>query len=236
VFNKKKFLSLSLRLQHKKAAEQLQLFHKTKNRALFSHYQQLASWLDLPPIDASFPSLSDRHHFHLKKAFASIRESQFLTEQHDCLSKTPYLPVAIYLENLRSAHNVGSILRTVEAFRLGTVYFSPSTPGISHRKVIATAMGTAPLVPYRENVFLQDLPPPLIAVETVSYASSYAAFPFPPSFSLLFGNEAYGLKSETVKQADYVIQIPLLGGKNSLNVSCALAIVAAEVRKQFPDP
>jgi len=231
VFNKRKFLSLSLRQQHKKAAELLRLFHEYGEELQFAHYKQMESWLGLPPIDLSFPSLADRYHFHLKHASINLKEHNFLIRQFDSLSDIPYLPIAIYLENLRSGHNVGSILRTTEAFRLGTVYFSPSTPGIDNKKVSDASMGAAKLVPHRDNASIKDLPRPLIALETVENAPSYFDFTFPESFSLLIGNEEYGLKPETVKQASAVIQIPLLGSKNSLNVSCAFAIIAAQVRK-----
>ena len=231
MFNKRKFLSLTLRKQHKKAAELLRLFHERRLTEHFKHYQKLCTWLGLPPVDTLFPALADRYHYHLKEASISLKEHNFLIQRFDSLSETPYLPLAIYLENLRSGHNVGSILRTVEAFRLGTVYFSPTTPGTDNKKVIDAAMGVAKYIPHKKNAALSDLPRPLIALETVENAPSCFEFDFPGSFSLLLGNEEYGLHPETVEQADAVTQIPLLGSKNSLNVSCAFAIIAAQVRQ-----
>jgi len=233
VFNKRKFLSLSYKQQHKKAAELLRAFYEKEEEELLTHYRDLESWLSLPPINSAFPCLADRYHFHLKEASFSLQEHNFLVKRFDSLVEIPYLPVAIYLENLRSGHNVGSILRTVEAFRLGTVYFSEQTPGIANKKVSDAAMGVAPYVPHQTCTSIKQLPSPLIALETIESAPFYFDFSFPKSFSLLLGNEEYGLKRETVEKADHVIQIPLRGSKNSLNVACAFAIIAAEVHKQL---
>ena len=64
--------------------------------------------------------VSDRFHFHLKEAGVSLQEHRFLptVEKGDKDSPAQALPVGIYLEKIRSAHNVGSILRTAEAFAL----------------------------------------------------------------------------------------------------------------------
>ena len=236
MFSQRKFLSLPHRQQHKKAAQLLRSYHEKGDPAYLTQYRELESCLKLTPLDISFSSIADRYHFHLKEASVSLKEHNFLIRRFDTLSDIDYLPLAIYLENLRSGHNVGSILRTVEAFRLGTVHFSPTTPGIENKKVADAAMGVASFVPHKANSTLQDLPRPLIALETVENAPSYFDFEFPETFSLLVGNEEYGLNPETVKQADIILQIPLLGSKNSLNVSCAFAILAAEIRKQWALP
>lgn len=235
-FNQRKFLSLPYKLQHKKAAELLRLYHEKGENTCFSHYLKLASWLSLPPISSEFSSIADRYHFHLKEATLSLKEHDFLVRRFDSLTDAPYLPIAIYLENLRSGHNVGSILRTVEAFRLGTVYFSEQTPNIQNKKVVEAAMGVASYIPHQTCHALEELPSPLIAIETVEGAPSYFDFDFPETCSLLLGNEEYGLKAETLKKADHVIQIPLLGSKNSLNVACAFAIIAAQVRARLSRP
>ena len=94
-------------------------------------------------------------------------------------------------------------------------------------------MGTETIVPVYQGD-LSNLKKPLIALETVENAPSIYDFSFPETFSLLLGNEEYGLKEKTLRQADHIVQIPLLGSKNSLNVANAFAIVAGEIsRKNF---
>ncbi len=54
------------------------------------------------------------------------------------------------------------------------------------------------------------------------------------SFTLLLGNEETGLSAHALSQADIILKIPMFGYKNSLNVGCAFAIVANQVRIQHP--
>ena len=223
MFTKKKFLSLSPESQHKKAAEFLRA------------YLELSKHLELPDLKEDFPSLSDRYHLHLKKTQHGLKEHNLLypVQKKDGSAKQkPFLPTYIYLENLRSAYNVGQIIRTTEAFRLGTVIFSVDTPPPENEKVKKASMDTWNKVPCLKNKNLKDLPSPLIALETSPDAPDIHDFKFPETFTLLLGNEEYGIKEETLKHADYIVKIPLVGNKNSLNVAAAYAIVAAEIRRQ----
>ena len=229
-FTEKKFLSLPLKKQHKKAGEHLRLLFDSQK--IDSPYRQMEEWLHLPPLPNKQEAIADRFHLHMRTANISLKEHHLLVKRYDSLSTTPYGSIGIYLENLRSAHNVGSILRTVEAFRLGTVYFSDTTPFNDHPKVLSTAMGVAAHVPCSRQT-VEDLPGPLIAIETVESAPSLFEFPFPKTFTLLLGNEEYGLSKNTLEKADHIVQIPLLGSKNSLNVSCAFAIIAAHLCNQL---
>lgn len=229
-FTEKKFLSFPLKKQHKKASEHLRLLFDLQK--IDPTYRQMEEWLHLPPIPNKQEAIADRFHLHIRAANISLKEHHLLVKRYDSLSTTPYGSIGIYLENLRSAHNVGSILRSVEAFRLGTVYFSDTTPFADHPKVISTAMGAASHVPCGRKT-LEALPRPLIALETVESAPSIFEFPFPKTFTLLVGNEEYGLSKNTLEKADHIVQIPLPGSKNSLNVSCAFAIIAAHLCNQF---
>ena len=229
-FTQNKFLSMPLRRQHKYAGEYLRDLY---DKGVIDHqYRQMESWLELPPLSTNQEAMADRFHLHMKTAAVSIQEHHLLVKRYDQISTAPYGTVGVYLEGLRSAHNIGSILRTVEAFRLGPVYFSTSTPFADHPKVIKTAMGTASHVPC-ERKNLEDLPKPLIALETVEGAPSLFDFTFPKAFTLLLGNEEYGLSKKAIERADHVVKISLLGSKNSLNVACAFAIAAAQLCNNF---
>jgi len=219
---------MSLRRQHKHAGEHLRLLFK--KGTIDKHYRLMEELLGLPSLPLALEEIADRFHHHMEMAAVSLCEHNFLVNRFDSLSDVPFGTVGIYLENLRSAYNIGSILRTVEAFRLGPVYFSENTPYADHPKVIKTAMGATALVPcYKKE--LEELPKPLIALETVENAPSLFDFELPAAFTLLLGNEEYGLSKKALEEASQVVQIPLLGSKNSLNVSCALAIVAAQFSK-----
>lgn len=222
--SKPKYLSLTATQQHKLAAKLL----REKN---LSTYRNIEEWLQLNPLSDSFESQSNRYHYHIEQAGLSLKEHQFLPKvtTQDSPSSVPYLPVHIYLDSLRSAFNVGSIMRTTEALRLGTLYFSEKTPLPSHKQVQDAAMGAEPPTKQKN---LSTLPKPIIAIETVENATPLPSFTFPKCFTLILGNEEFGISEKNLAQADAFISIPLCGEKNSLNVANAFAIVAYEIRKQ----
>jgi tRNA G18 (ribose-2'-O)-methylase SpoU len=238
-FTKRKFLQLELTHQHKKCSELLRQCYNLllqKQSCSFEIYQQWLSWMKLLPFESiDLKTLADRYHWHLTQAGQSLREHNLLPQIRtgDRVARADYLPIAIYLDNVRSAYNVGSILRTCEALRIGRVYFSQHTPDACHEKVQRTAMGAASYVPSDRNVSLNDLPRPIIALDTSDEAISIHDFLFPASFTLILGNEEYGVSDEALSIADMLVEIPLFGVKNSLNVACAFAITAAQIRRQF---
>ncbi len=229
----RKFLNLSEKSKHKYAASLIRSAYLDESK--FSLYQEIETLLLLPPIIYSKEALSDRYHAHLRIATISLKEDSFLTDvRHlDSLSNEPFLPIDIYLDSLRSAHNIGSILRTTEALRIGGIHFSEKTPFSDHPKISKSSMGTTDLVTCHKGTPLTCLKKPLIALETHKDAISLYDFTFPKSFSLLVGNEEYGLSKETLSAANHILKIPLFGSKNSINVANAFAITAAEIRRQL---
>lgn len=238
MIGKDKFLLFPPPKQHKEAARLLRFIVTApaeKAKELFKVYQKVEGYLELPAVEKSFEALSNRFHTHLRLGELRLKEHDFLPSKthFDALtSQAPFLPLFIYLDHLRSSHNVGSIVRTIEAFRLGTVVFSPQTPNFAHPKVKKTAMGALSYVKAQQTP-LAKLPRPFIALETTIDATDYFHFTFPKEpFTLFLGNEEYGLSKQILDQVDKVIKIPLIGVKNSLNVACAFAIIAAEIRRQ----
>lgn len=234
-FTKTKFLSLPTAQQHKKRAELLRQIYELNSETLLTEYNQLQSWLNEPSlVDLNREKIADRFHEHLKKAEFAVSEHQLLSsiKKNDRETAAPLWPIAIYLDQLRSAFNVGSILRTVEALSLGTVYFSQSTPNISHKQVQKAAMGTEKWMKVYSDTPLEELPKPIIALELSSYSVPLYQFIFPETFTLVLGNEEYGCSAASLAQANYLIEIPMRGRKNSLNVANAFAIVAGEIQRQ----
>ncbi len=214
-FSKQKFQSLSKGAQHKKVAETIRQYYE---------------WLgEEAPEEITPETLSNAYHHHLKEAGQQLKEHNLLprVRKGDRRERTDPLPIMIYLDHIRSAHNVGSIFRTVEAFSLGTIVLSEQTPGPENKQVCDASMGTADWVPCSRDT---ELIRPIIALETCEEATPLHDFAFPPSFTLVVGNEEYGCSKEILKQADAIVEIPLVGRKNSLNVANALAICAAQIR------
>ncbi len=236
-FTVRKFLSLPLFTQHKNCAELVRIIHEKIASGLpleadLDTYRQMLGWMnELPLSETTRKSLSDRYHYHLNLAEVKHKEHNLLPHvrtQDNQQAAAPF-PIAIYLDNIRSAHNVGSIVRTTEAFSLGTLYLSESTPSINHKQVKDAAMGADQWVQWHHNKKLDDLPRPIIALETSDDAVSIYEFSFPESFTLVIGNEEYGCSDETLRRADFIVEIPLRGRKNSLNVANAFAVAASSI-------
>jgi tRNA G18 (ribose-2'-O)-methylase SpoU len=240
-FTSKKFLSLTRASQHKKCAELVRrIYDKLRVKEDFSAdlaiYRQFLYWMKEPSLDLiTNKTLSDCYHRHNDQAGITKKEHNLLplirTGDKEVGEKN--LPIAIYLDHLRSAHNVGSIIRTMEAFSLGSLYFSADTPFINNPQVKATAMGADEWVSCYKNKSLSDLPHPIIALETSEEAKSIYDFTFPETFTLVLGNEEYGCSEEALRQTDFLLEIPLRGRKNSLNVANAFAIAASEIIRQY---
>lgn len=239
-FTKRKFIALPFQTQQNKCAELLRglydkWIHQEKWQPDWELYLQLLEWMNVF-IEPSFSieKVANRYHEHLQQARLFKREHHLLPQirKGDRPEGEEAWPIAIYLDHIRSAHNVGSIIRTVEALSLGSLYFSPQTPFITHKQVQDTAMGATQWINCYQNIELASLPRPIFVLETGQEATSLYQMIFPSTFTLVMGNEEYGCSDETLKIADELVEIPLRGHKNSLNVANAFAIVAGEISRQ----
>ena len=151
----------------------------------------------------------------------------------------PKLPVHIILDNLRSAFNVGSIIRTADCARIEQIHFCGYTAHPPNPKLQKTALGTIDYVPWRSHSSALDAVQemkqnsiPVFALETTNRSVSLWNFTFPRSCALVVGNEALGVNVETLKSADAILEIPMIGFKNSINVAVALGIALYEIQRQ----
>lgn len=143
-------------------------------------------------------------------------------------------PIAVVVPDVRSAHNVGSILRTADCAGLARVVLCGFTPTPEHRGVLKTALGADRSVPWTHapDVFaaLDELRAEgytLAALERTSEAIPPEAVPghaFP--LALVVGNEVDGVSADVIAACDLVVGLPQYGAKASLNVSVAFGIAA----------
>lgn len=204
-------------------------------RGALDHYNELQKWGGGEPLEElSLEAVADRYHRELALAELSLKEHNLLPpiSRGDRGEGAEPWPIAIYLSNLRSAHNVGSIARTVEALRLGTLTLCSKTPSFENAKVQKTSMGAYLHIPWQVTDEVESLPRPLIALETSDEAPSLYSALFPESFTLALGNEELGLSERILNAADHVVSIPMRGRKNSLNVANAFSMAAYEIARQ----
>lgn len=230
-FTRSKFLALPSAQRHKKCYELLRDLYENPSEERGQQYEEFCLWLELEAA-VTPKQISDRFHWHLQQAGASVKEHRLLKTQGDREAGCRPLPIAIYLDHIRSAHNVGSIVRTTEALRVGRLYFSENMADCNHKQVKDSAMGCERWVESSRAATLDALPQPIVCLERAECAISLYDFIFPTEFTLVVGNEEYGCSDAALLRADYLLQIPMYGRKNSLNVANAFAATAAEIRRQ----
>lgn len=145
-------------------------------------------------------------------------------------------PLYIILDNLRSAFNVGAIFRTCDAMRVSGLFLCGYTAFPPHVKLQKTSLGTIDYVPWKrfENTleaveYLQMQKIPVWAAETTSKSKPFYSLQYPSSLGLVFGNEALGVSRDVLERCDDLIEIPLYGFKNSLNVATSCAVIGFKV-------
>lgn len=141
-------------------------------------------------------------------------------------------PLYIILDNLRSAFNVGAIFRLCDAMRVSGLYLCGYTASPPHIKLQKTSLGTIDYVPWKkfettlEAVdYLQKRGIPVWGAETASISSPYDKIDYPDALGIVFGNEALGVSEDVLLKCDKLVEIPLMGFKNSLNVATSCAVL-----------
>ena len=144
----------------------------------------------------------------------------------------------IVLENIRSAHNVGAIFRTADAAGVNELFLIGYTPcpidrfGRIQKEIEKTSLGASTTMNWQHHETFTDIYPTLkseqsdiIAVEQSPHSVLLKAFVEPSSVTYVFGNEVEGVSPEVLEKADTILEIPMLGAKESLNVSVAVGVV-----------
>lgn len=151
--------------------------------------------------------------------------------------------ITLVLHNIRSTYNVGAIFRTAEGFGVKKIICSGYTPypkrevdrRLPHlaNKITAqihkTALGAETMVPfeyYETFEMWREAQPdlPLLALEQAENSTPLRDIAAPKKFALLLGEEVNGIAPELLKHADNIIEIPMVGKKESFNVSVATGI------------
>jgi len=152
--------------------------------------------------------------------------------------KTDKNPIVIVLDNVRSLHNIGSIFRTADAFKVSAVFLCGITGTPPHREINKTALGAAEVVPWEyfsetTNAIagLRKKGFKILSIEQAEGSTDLAAYEFEPGmkYAIVFGHEINGVSQEVLDMSDVCIEIPQFGTKHSFNISVAAGIVLWEV-------
>ena len=139
-------------------------------------------------------------------------------------------PLVVILDNVRSMHNVGAVLRTADAFNVERVYLCGITPRPPHREIRKTAIGAEESVDWQHaedaTKLVKALKKEGYAIHVLEQAEGstslpdYTKSPSQPA-ALVLGHEIEGVNQAILDIADVALEIPQFGTKHSLNVSVA---------------
>lgn len=155
------------------------------------------------------------------------------------------MKLAAILDNVRSVHNVGSIFRTADAAGFERVFCCGITPGPLDRfkRVRAdfakVALGAEKTVAWEAGEKTADVITRLkrdgwkvFVIEQDARSVPYHAIEkLTQPIALILGAEVDGVSREALDLADGILEIPMHGSKESLNVAVAFGVVAFELRR-----
>lgn len=148
--------------------------------------------------------------------------------------EAPKIPLVIVLDNIRSMHNVGSVFRTADAFRIEKIYLCGITSIPPHAEIHKTALGAEESVDwhYVEDTVelvdkLREEGYVVYAIEQVEGSTLLNELELASDVkvAIVMGNEVKGVQQKVIDHADGCIEIPQYGTKHSLNVSVTTGIV-----------
>ena len=159
------------------------------------------------------------------------------------------LPLIVVLDDVRSLHNVGSVFRSADAFRVETVYLCGITATPPNAEIHKTALGGEDSVDWRYFERTEDAIEELhrqgvfvYSVEQVEGSTKLQDLNTQnptnhqhpsPRYAIVMGNEVKGVKQSVVDMSDGCLEIPQFGTKHSLNVSVTTGIVIWEFARQL---
>ena len=144
----------------------------------------------------------------------------------------------IILEDIRSAYNVGAIFRTADASGAAKVFLTGYTPapidrfGRPQPEIQKTSLSASATMPWEKVESMSELIARLkaegvtvAAVELAPGSVPLKEFIEPEHVAYIVGNEVDGVAKETLELADVIVELPMLGQKESLNVSVTAGII-----------
>jgi tRNA G18 (ribose-2'-O)-methylase SpoU len=181
---------------------------------------------------------------HIDFALRQLRADEaaaYLRNHDNSIQSRKAFPIALVLDNIRSAFNVGSMFRTAETAGIQELVTCGITAHPPHPKLQKTALTALDLVPTRHfeetTVAVQKLREEgykIVSLETTTLSKKYTEICFPiEKTAVIVGNELTGVDPRILEKSDMIIEIPVYGVKNSLNVASAASIMLFEVIRQW---
>lgn len=152
------------------------------------------------------------------------------------------LPLVVVLDNVRSLHNIGSVFRTSDAFRVRAIYLCGITAVPPSAEMHKTALGAELTVDWKYFSSTVDAVRELkekgyavLAIEQVDGSTMLDELELDihQKYAIVMGNEVKGVGQDVVDCCDGSVEIPQFGTKHSLNVSVTTGIVIWDFFKKL---
>ena len=152
------------------------------------------------------------------------------------------LPLVVVLDNVRSLHNVGSVFRTSDAFRVQRILLCGITATPPNAEIHKTALGAEDVVEwqYFESTdaavaMLREQGYRIYSIEQCNGSIALQDFNTSANenYAVIMGNEVKGVQQSVVDASDGAIEIPQFGTKHSLNISVSAGVVLWECCKKL---
>ncbi|MGM9762970.1 MAG: RNA methyltransferase [Candidatus Cryptobacteroides sp.] len=151
----------------------------------------------------------------------------------------PESGLVVVLDNIRSAHNVGSAFRTSDSFKIDRIYLCGICAVPPSAEIHKSALGAEDSVEWEHYDRTMDAVERLrgegytiVSVEQTE--KSIMLDGFKPEkgrkYALIFGNEVSGVDQAVVDVSDFALEIPQYGTKHSLNVSVSVGVILWHLR------
>ena len=160
----------------------------------------------------------------------------------DAFAQSQKLPLVVVLDNVRSLHNVGSVFRTSDAFRMECIMLCGITATPPSAEIHKTALGAEDVVDWKYYESTMDAVAELrsqgykiYSIELCQGSIALQDFVTAPGerYAVVLGNEVKGVQQDVVDASDGAIEIPQFGTKHSLNVSVTAGMVIWEFAKKL---
>jgi len=195
--------------------------------------QKILSHKNLIKIDTKiFSDLSDTINSQGIIAVAEIKNhdlSQVIHKKNNVL---------LFLDNVQDPGNMGTIIRTVDAFNMNGIILNQGCVDPYNLKVVRATMGSifrVPLYFCKDNLYALDiLRTNNYSIYATSLEGSLPIFDvtYDKNIVLVIGNESNGVSDEVLNAADNLIKIPMPGKSESLNAGVAASILMYEIMRQ----
>ena len=170
----------------------------------------------------------------------SLEELHRQSQTVESIKPLPRLPIYVILENIRSLLNVGSIFRTADGLRAAKVILTGYTGRPPRKEIDKAALGAVEAVPWTAyndtSKAINELKSngiSVIALELTENSFDFQGFAYKFPAAVVLGNEYDGVSQETLDLCDACVNIPMLGIKQSLNVSTAFGVIGYELYRQL---